>query len=633
MPTSAAHASRLRTVVANLDMHDLATSETTAHHERGLRRTGRARAVGVDVGLGLAYLVAASSVIIFSRFDDGIALCWFATAVLVPRLALTRPAHWGRPVLFCGLASMMATAAFGAGVAAAVPFAVVVMMEACIGALLLRRFLPDGRYFDTVPRVALFVGLIGLAMPVGTAFAGAAVANLFFDHGYWQLWTDWALVHSLGTLTAMPLLSLMIHRSTRSRVREIRMGWTRFDTALGMLFLAISIAVFMQANLPLLFLPFMPLVHLTLRHGRIGASLCIVLLAAIGGVLTAFGQGPIALVDGENHTKAALFQFFLATCVLTALPLAAELNRRRFVAGRLRESEALFRLMADRSGDILFNISPDGIIRYVSPSIETIAGYAPRQLLGTTSLDLVVGEHRDRVRQAHAQSIRRPEETFVFEYRAITGNGEEIWFETHSRAMLDETGEVAGVVSAVRDVSHRKALESRLFDDANRDALTGLHNRRVFEDRLVAAVQDSAHGRPQACLVLLDIDHFKRVNDGFGHPAGDQVLREVSAGFAENLRTTDTLCRIGGEEFGFILWDIDIEDGRILCERVRAAIAARPILAGDARIHVTISMGIVPISGTLFADEVIAAADKALYRAKNGGRNRLVLGELEGCAA
>lgn len=164
-------------------------------------------------------------------------------------------------------------------------------------------------------------------------------------------------------------------------------------------------------------------------------------------------------------------------------------------------------------------------------------------------------------------------------------------------------------------------------DLAVRDALTGLHNRRHFmeqaEQRLRLADRS---GRP-AGLLMVDIDHFKRVNDGLGHASGDQVLREVALRMAASLRGTDLLARLGGEEFGIVLPDAGPDAVAAGAERIRAAIAAKPVTLEDGVPYpVTISLGSAQFAHGDTLDGLLARADAALYQAKREGRNRVVAG-------
>ena len=126
------------------------------------------------------------------------------------------------------------------------------------------------------------------------------------------------------------------------------------------------------------------------------------------------------------------------------------------------------------------------------------------------------------------------------------------------------------------------------------------------------------------CIAVMDIDHFKRVNDDHGHPAGDAVLRQVAGILRDRVRANDTVARIGGEEFGLIFWNMDAAAAASLCERLREAVAELRVPTDGATIAVTISIGLASISGPNAAD-LLGAADAALYVAKRAGRNRLRL--------
>ncbi len=159
------------------------------------------------------------------------------------------------------------------------------------------------------------------------------------------------------------------------------------------------------------------------------------------------------------------------------------------------------------------------------------------------------------------------------------------------------------------------------------DGLTGVNNRRFFDQRLPEEVaRVTRREEPLSCL-FIDIDHFKRINDGYGHPAGDAVLREVASLIRAQLRASDVVARYGGEEFAILLPDTGVIRALEVAERIRAAIAASPITTGSGEeIPVTVSIGLATLAGGREADPMglVAEADQALYRAKAGGRNRVV---------
>ncbi len=156
------------------------------------------------------------------------------------------------------------------------------------------------------------------------------------------------------------------------------------------------------------------------------------------------------------------------------------------------------------------------------------------------------------------------------------------------------------------------------------DAMTGLHNRRWLDDALPRFVSRFAHGSGRLALLMIDVDHFKKFNDSHGHRAGDAVLIEVGRVLRGGFRPTDQVARFGGEEFTVILPDTDEAGARIAAERVRKAMGeARPSLEGKPLPGVTISVGGATLAAGDTAATLIERADAALYRSKQGGRDRV----------
>jgi diguanylate cyclase (GGDEF)-like protein/PAS domain S-box-containing protein len=188
-------------------------------------------------------------------------------------------------------------------------------------------------------------------------------------------------------------------------------------------------------------------------------------------------------------------------------------------------------------------------------------------------------------------------------------------------------GEIGHFVGVKRDISERKRLEAELHEMATTDLLTGLPNRRHFMARLeeeLARVLRLEH--QLAAVLMIDLDHFKQVNDNFGHAVGDSVLRHFAALMREGLRKIDTGGRIGGEEFAIILPGADGDAARTFAERLRHKTEQTPLtLASQTTIPLTVSIGIAAIDAAdASPDAALVRADEALYRAKSMGRNRVV---------
>lgn len=169
-----------------------------------------------------------------------------------------------------------------------------------------------------------------------------------------------------------------------------------------------------------------------------------------------------------------------------------------------------------------------------------------------------------------------------------------------------------------------EAYQRNLYESTTRDALTQAFNKKYFVDALEKEIAFAYRHEMPLTLLMVDIDHFKRVNDEHGHPAGDYVLAQVSRKIADTLRTEDILCRYGGEEFAVLLRNTSLSDGLACAERIRKAVERAELSYGGADIPCTISIGAaaLPEGPEMPGDELVGSADRALYLAKSNGRNR-----------
>jgi len=159
------------------------------------------------------------------------------------------------------------------------------------------------------------------------------------------------------------------------------------------------------------------------------------------------------------------------------------------------------------------------------------------------------------------------------------------------------------------------------------DQLTGLHNRRYMNGQLEALVKRAGLGGEPVAALLIDIDHFKKINDGYGHDVGDEVLREFAVRLASNVRAIDLPCRFGGEEFVVVMPDTRIEDAERIAERIRLHVAGSPfrVMGGRELLTVTISIGVAATAGKSDRPEsLLKRADEAVYEAKASGRNKVI---------
>lgn len=571
--------------------------------------------------LALAYFTLAGSAIAFTRFEGGFAFLWGASAILIAALVRLPRTHWKYALIACGTAGAVATGAWGLGWAAAPYFAFVNLTEAVVGAWLMRQNRGAGRALESLGWMTRFVLAAGIAAPLT---AGLLATWWMSINGGPLLpnFLSYFFGHSLGNLTFTPLALLVMGRGARRSSWKALRRYRRDFLIFVPLLVATTATVFLQQRMPLLFLPILPVMLIAFRTGREGAALAIALLAVMGGALTAAGVGPTLLIAGGLGFRLLFFQFYLATTVLTVLPLTADLQHRRLLNSRVRESEERYRLLADYSTDIILKLELDGRIRYVSPAIRQL-GYKVEELIGRNCAMLIDPDHLAEATKAHLRTLDLAGETNRFEYLAVTKDGSRHWCETHARMIVDEQGRFDGMVSVVRNITERKRHEARLARAAMTDPLTGLANRRAFCDAAEDQLDRLGLGQG-CCIALFDIDLFKRVNDSHGHDAGDEVLKIFASVANSAVRRNDLVARLGGEEFAVIFPDTSVEQALSICERLRSEVANTPICVGDKIIRVTVSGG-VAVLGPAGLDQALKQADRALYQAKDGGRDQLAL--------
>ena len=190
-----------------------------------------------------------------------------------------------------------------------------------------------------------------------------------------------------------------------------------------------------------------------------------------------------------------------------------------------------------------------------------------------------------------------------------------IYFGVHSSAYaLVAIGFLASVLIE---------YQQHLSHLATEDPLTRLLNRRGLEDALHISLANASRQALPTAAIMIDIDHFKKVNDSFGHEVGDHVIRQVAQVLQRISRASDVVARTGGEEYLLILPETDMNAARTLAERIRIAIGERPLLVDNQRIPITVSLGVACTSGDVDLDELSQEADRAMYLAKRGGRNRV----------
>ncbi|HEX7155282.1 MAG TPA: EAL domain-containing protein [Thermoanaerobaculia bacterium] len=288
----------------------------------------------------------------------------------------------------------------------------------------------------------------------------------------------------------------------------------------------------------------------------------------------------------------------------------------------LRESNQFAAEIIDNAGEGI--IVYDRELRYVvwNRFMEDLTDMRGDEVIGHKALELFPHLREQRVdqllqRALAGETVQSPDIHYY-----VPKSDRQGWISAVYRPHYDIHKQIAGVIALVRDITERKIAEQQIEYQAYHDALTGLANRRLFQEHLTLALALAQRRERLVAVLFLDLDHFKLVNDSLGHSVGDALLREVSRRLKGAVREGDTVARVGGDEFTIVLQELhQREDAAVVAQKVLRAIA-EPIDASGHRLYVTTSIGI-----TLFPDDgddaesLLKNADNAMYRAKAEGRN------------
>ncbi|POA48301.1 hypothetical protein C1893_10595 [Pseudomonas sp. MPR-ANC1] len=338
-------------------------------------------------------------------------------------------------------------------------------------------------------------------------------------------------------------------------------------------------------------------------------------------------SGIVGLIEGLNgvnhaevsHSVAYLLplNFGIPFWVMALVGLAL-LTMRRILRDSQQHADNAVNSAA--RFERLMNISSAGVVllneqRIVdaNPIMEALFARTHQALLGQPLSVLFAPEDSLALQLQVADGERH-------DRRAIRADGSDFAAELNIAALDD-----GNLVAEIRDVSERKKLEDELRRLATRDPLTGALNRRAFTERAESELARSKRHGSTVCLAVFDLDHFKRINDNYGHATGDQVLQRFSQLCQEQLRTTDIFARFGGEEFVLLLPDSDEKQAVVLLDRLRTQWVEEALQTPQGILHSTVSIGLVETGAGQDLEHWIEQADLALYRAKKSGRNRVSL--------
>jgi diguanylate cyclase (GGDEF)-like protein/PAS domain S-box-containing protein len=319
--------------------------------------------------------------------------------------------------------------------------------------------------------------------------------------------------------------------------------------------------------------------------------------------------------------------------VVRMMGLCQDVTEARETESAMREAEARFQNAFDHApiGIALVDLYDSRLLE-VNDAICEITGYSRDELLSMDVDSLVHPADRarrdapidsERIARVLGGSNGRPESA---EQRFLDSSGDQVWVQVSSSLVRDEGGEPMYRILQVEDISSRKATEEQLHHLADHDALTGLFNRRRLLEELDAEISRSERYDREVAVVLLDLDRFKYVNDTLGHAVGDELISRVAEVLRARVRDGDVIARLGGDEFALVISNTDDESAVAATEKLLEGIREQAIaVSAERTMRVTASAGISLSSSSAIVsgEQLLAAADIAMYRAKETGRDRV----------
>ena len=576
------------------------------------------RWAGSVVLLAVGYFAAAEFALALGALEGQVAPFWPACGIAVAILLLAGRQLWPGVALGAFAAALSTPAPFGASLLAAGGHTV----EALLGAWLIERYARGAACLETPRDILVMVATAAVGAPVVSATLDTLAQLGAADMATGDAWTVW-LTHWSGGFTGILLtVPLLLAWAQPRRVGGPPNHWEAAGL-IGLTVLTTGLNFWnwlpeWASHYPLVFLLPACLVWAVARfhHRGVTAVTLAIGIAAVSG--TAAGHGPLA---GLNVREALVMLQMIAFSVTVPALLAAALRTQRELAQReaLREQRLAAQVL-EHTPDGVMVTGADGTIVAVNSAFTEATGYSQEELRGQRPSLLKSGHHRP---EFYAAMWRELEETGRW--------SGEIWNRRKDGAIHPEWLSITRVsceapgpchIAVFSDIGRQEQIRERLHHLAYYDALTGLPNRQLFNDRLQQVIALAQRENRGAALLFLDLDRFKEINDTLGHGVGDGVLKAIASRVGRCLRETDTFSRLGGDEFTVIVPNVrDGRDAAQVAEKIIQRFGTSFQVAGhELFLSTSIGIALYPQHGET-PEELVKHADTAMYLAKENGRN------------
>lgn len=595
---------------------------------RRLLQSGRHKSIWQTAGCFTFVLLAT----VFVRPGVETNLIWVANGLLLTYLLLSPRRNWPA-YLAAGLAAQTIGGLwidFGHWQLVLL-FTPLNVAQAALAAFLLRRHSARPPRFTERAYLLRFIGYAVVTAPLVTSIISTVLAAVLGHIDALDFLRRRVVADSLGIAVTTPAWTAIFQTRFRDAVR------VRWDLIYPALLVPAALLSFQWMKAPAMSLIYPLLILILLRLGLGWASLSTLFVAAIGDWFLTRSPGALQMLTSMTPLPASLrLQFFVASAMFTLYAVSMVVENLRSTDRRLQEIASTYHLVTENSRDIIILSDWEGTPRYVSPAIFAVTGWKPAEAMHRGFAEAVHHDDLPHVQEL-VTALRTGGKSGVIEFRVNRPNGGYVWVEGSMHAVHEDSGHRrTGILQVVREISERKRAEEKL-QSAYRameamavvDGLTGLANRRRFDEGITTEWRRGLRESKPLSLILIDVDKFKTYNDTYGHVRGDSCLKQIAESALDVVtRPGDLVARYGGEEFAIVLPNTDQEGAVKLGNEVCESLRSRGLKhEGSPYGIVTISAGcatMVPHFGQR-ASDLIELADRALYLAKRKGRNRVCI--------
>jgi diguanylate cyclase (GGDEF)-like protein/PAS domain S-box-containing protein len=569
----------------------------------------------------LAYFLTGKLGLELASIGSLVTLIWMPSGIAVAALYRLGRRYW--PAIWMGAFAINLVS--GSGLAAAFGIALGNTLAPLLAVTLLR-YLQFNPAIAGARDVAIFAGFGALLSMAISALIGSltlVASSVIEPHALaWAAFTWW-----LGDSVGMLLCGMALITYERAELLRLCTGPKQqsFFSAIALMFLigaawmlspASPVTQILLCTFPVAFA-----MWVAISLGTWAAASAILCMAILGVSAASLGRGPFA--DASLYLAITKFWAYMGTVSLVSL-LVSALNLERTAAHQqLVQAEARFRALTHLSSDWFWEQDTEFRFTHLEGDLRSITGWPNEDHLGKTRWEVPYWDMPDAVWDEHRAVLARHETFRDFELSRKSADGQVIYYSVSGAPFYDESGRFAGYRGVGSNISKRRVAEDAVKRIAHFDALTELPNRVLFSDRLQTEFRRSQRSGRKIALLMLDLDHFKEVNDTLGHDQGDSLLVMVAKRLKACVRAADTVARMGGDEFMVILCDLDtLRPVELIAQNILQSLSQPYDLSGGAgKVTASIGIALYP-DDAVDVESLLKKADQAMYAAKTAGRNR-----------